>query len=373
MKAEWFYRRGTQEFGPFEATTLKGFAADGTISPSDEVFGPGLKQWIPAHKVKGLLPKQNGSDDQGVLSSDEVLASATHSESQSRGRTNRSQGDSPPDTDELLKRLGSQLAKSTKTVEAAIYTTAITTGCAAVALLGTGLAAYVYHLSVLDNIIYRRLDSLEYRLSGVLAQSQRLSIKFAQNQEARRLGEKALDRLCDIYAEAETLQLESELFRKHALDNLSKQRDLSDKPQRPADAKAVGPFEAYMPYESQYEQLKARVLVRCRERVYRTDKAGRELRQGEQHTDHGIGLGGLRDEIHKTLGVARENFKELQKTVVFPSEKALLECYLTTIGKLDFHNANFENYWYMPGNEWWRFEYENGFVQPMDRGRPILP
>ena len=44
------------ECGPYTAEQLQAYAADGTISPTTQVWTEGLETWIPALEVEGLFP-----------------------------------------------------------------------------------------------------------------------------------------------------------------------------------------------------------------------------------------------------------------------------------------------------------------------------
>jgi hypothetical protein len=44
------------ECGPYTAEQLQAYAADGTISPTTQVWTEGLETWIPALEIEGLFP-----------------------------------------------------------------------------------------------------------------------------------------------------------------------------------------------------------------------------------------------------------------------------------------------------------------------------
>jgi hypothetical protein len=56
MANEWHYTKDGQRFGPVSGQQLKELAATGQLGPDDLVWKEGMKQWLPASKVKGLLP-----------------------------------------------------------------------------------------------------------------------------------------------------------------------------------------------------------------------------------------------------------------------------------------------------------------------------
>jgi hypothetical protein len=56
MANEWHYTKNGQRFGPVSGQQLKELAAKGGIGPDDLVWKEGMPQWVPASKIKGLLP-----------------------------------------------------------------------------------------------------------------------------------------------------------------------------------------------------------------------------------------------------------------------------------------------------------------------------
>lgn len=56
MANEWHYTKNGQRFGPVSGQQLKELAAKGELGPADLVWKEGMKQWLPASKVKGLPP-----------------------------------------------------------------------------------------------------------------------------------------------------------------------------------------------------------------------------------------------------------------------------------------------------------------------------
>jgi uncharacterized membrane protein YhaH (DUF805 family) len=55
-KPSWYYSVAGQQFGPVSGTELKRHAETGKITESDLVWKDGMAEWVPAKKVKGLLP-----------------------------------------------------------------------------------------------------------------------------------------------------------------------------------------------------------------------------------------------------------------------------------------------------------------------------
>jgi hypothetical protein len=53
---QWHYSRSGQQAGPVTGAQLKQLAARGEISPTDLVWKDGLKDWVPASKLRGLFP-----------------------------------------------------------------------------------------------------------------------------------------------------------------------------------------------------------------------------------------------------------------------------------------------------------------------------
>jgi antitoxin component YwqK of YwqJK toxin-antitoxin module len=56
MANEWHYSKNGKRFGPVSVQRLKELAARGEIGPADLVWKEGMPQWVPASKIKGLLP-----------------------------------------------------------------------------------------------------------------------------------------------------------------------------------------------------------------------------------------------------------------------------------------------------------------------------
>jgi len=61
MASNWLYSLNGQQNGPISAAKLKQLAADGGIGPDDLVCQEGSSNWVPAKRVKGLLPPTTSS------------------------------------------------------------------------------------------------------------------------------------------------------------------------------------------------------------------------------------------------------------------------------------------------------------------------
>ena len=61
---KWYVLIGNEKKGPLSTEELKKMAADGTLSPEDYVWKPGLADWVPAAKVKGLFPPAEKKPEQ---------------------------------------------------------------------------------------------------------------------------------------------------------------------------------------------------------------------------------------------------------------------------------------------------------------------
>lgn len=55
MSAQWYYMLGDKKLGPVTAGQLKQLAQTGQLQPTDKVWKEGMKSWVPAEKVKGLI------------------------------------------------------------------------------------------------------------------------------------------------------------------------------------------------------------------------------------------------------------------------------------------------------------------------------
>ena len=53
--AQWFANIGGQRQGPVDSHTLRDWANQGRLKPSDLVWREGIEDWLPASKVKGLF------------------------------------------------------------------------------------------------------------------------------------------------------------------------------------------------------------------------------------------------------------------------------------------------------------------------------
>ena len=56
MASEWYFTKNGQRHGPITSQQLKELAAKGELGPADLVWKEGMPQWVPASKVKGLMP-----------------------------------------------------------------------------------------------------------------------------------------------------------------------------------------------------------------------------------------------------------------------------------------------------------------------------
>lgn len=56
MKDSWYYEQNGERHGPVNSKTLKQLALDGIIRPKTPVWRNGLKKWVKAEAVKGLVP-----------------------------------------------------------------------------------------------------------------------------------------------------------------------------------------------------------------------------------------------------------------------------------------------------------------------------
>lgn len=55
MAPKWFYRKGTQEFGPLTAKDLRKLAEANTLSIDDLVKLGDHDSWLPARLISGLF------------------------------------------------------------------------------------------------------------------------------------------------------------------------------------------------------------------------------------------------------------------------------------------------------------------------------
>jgi len=56
MAEQWCYKQNNEQHGPVSSEQLKQLASRGQIQPTDLICKQGTDQWIPAGRVKGLLP-----------------------------------------------------------------------------------------------------------------------------------------------------------------------------------------------------------------------------------------------------------------------------------------------------------------------------
>lgn len=59
--ATWYYSRGDERVGPITSRDLKALAEAGDVTPETLIWRQGLKDWVPALKVKGLFPAETES------------------------------------------------------------------------------------------------------------------------------------------------------------------------------------------------------------------------------------------------------------------------------------------------------------------------
>ena len=83
-RKSWFIVQGDARRGPFSSSELKQFASEGKIERSTQVWKEGLKQPVPASRIKGLfsaapdrasdvLPEQHVSGNSDLASSENLL------------------------------------------------------------------------------------------------------------------------------------------------------------------------------------------------------------------------------------------------------------------------------------------------------------
>ncbi|HEY8668177.1 MAG TPA: GYF domain-containing protein [Tepidisphaeraceae bacterium] len=56
-QALWYYMKNGRQQGPLDAQTLKQLAVSGQIGLSDMVWKQGMAEWLPASRVRGLIPE----------------------------------------------------------------------------------------------------------------------------------------------------------------------------------------------------------------------------------------------------------------------------------------------------------------------------
>ena len=66
--SDWFYGKGSMQYGPIDEATLKARIAIGEISPQDLVWRKGMGFWKPVQEVRDLYPKKtaDSSDKTGA-------------------------------------------------------------------------------------------------------------------------------------------------------------------------------------------------------------------------------------------------------------------------------------------------------------------
>ncbi|GEM_PF-1024591 len=57
MVQQWYYAKGEQKIGPITAGELKRLAENAELLPDDLVWREGLRDWMPAKRVRGLFPE----------------------------------------------------------------------------------------------------------------------------------------------------------------------------------------------------------------------------------------------------------------------------------------------------------------------------
>jgi WD40 repeat protein len=76
MANEWHYSKNGKRFGPVSGQQLKELAAKGELGPSDLVWKEGMAQWVPASKIKGLLPSSSAVTNKPSPATPAALAKA---------------------------------------------------------------------------------------------------------------------------------------------------------------------------------------------------------------------------------------------------------------------------------------------------------
>ena len=61
--SDWFYGKGSMQYGPIDEATLKARIAIGEISPQDLVWRKGMGFWMPVQEVSDLHPKKTADSD----------------------------------------------------------------------------------------------------------------------------------------------------------------------------------------------------------------------------------------------------------------------------------------------------------------------
>jgi hypothetical protein len=66
MPQAWYYAKNNERLGPISAGELRALLAQGKLQPSDLVWSEHLPGWVPARKVRELLPSQPADSVPGV-------------------------------------------------------------------------------------------------------------------------------------------------------------------------------------------------------------------------------------------------------------------------------------------------------------------
>lgn len=72
-QTDWYYKcRGGQQAGPISGVALRQLAQAGTLAQSDFVWHSGMKEWVPAARVRGLFTEagENGVNEVGETGTD---------------------------------------------------------------------------------------------------------------------------------------------------------------------------------------------------------------------------------------------------------------------------------------------------------------
>ena len=161
MADQWYYKQNNEQHGPVSTEQLKQLASRGQIQPTDLICKQGTDQWIPAGRVKGLLPASSSKlpSVQAVDESDtpppvprtrpKTPASPVADDSDTPPPVPRTRPTAPASSDDVL----SEIAQASRTIQptkrpgpkkkkSSLTGTMITTGVVGVAAL-LGLAFYM--------------------------------------------------------------------------------------------------------------------------------------------------------------------------------------------------------------------------------------
>jgi|LakMenEpi03Aug12_release.lakeMendotaPanAssembly.Ray.scaffolds.fasta_scaffold292566_2 hypothetical protein len=58
MSDQWFYAKSGQRHGPLDASQLRRLASNGELDVADLVWKAGMREWLPAARIKGLFSRQ---------------------------------------------------------------------------------------------------------------------------------------------------------------------------------------------------------------------------------------------------------------------------------------------------------------------------